>query len=285
MDIDALQALCAIDDCGGVTRAAEHLSITQPAVSHKIKRLESRLGHSLLDRRPGAPQFTDDGLTLLAYARRILALHDEAVQSLITQPVSGKIRLGMTEDMSTSGLANILARFRRIHADVAVRTHVEQSAVLQAQLASGRIDMAVMQVFEHDTRKSDIDLYRDRLHWVKSPDLVLDAHSPIPFLAFDKKCFYKHWVDEHRDQLGVRFDTVLQCASHAGIVAAIDAGMGVAVLNARYISAAMEVIDDQLELSLPAINYVIRSGDQSRSAAAAALAEEIVRETSQRTEA
>lgn len=84
IEIDVLQALCAIEDFGGITRAAEHLSLTQSAVSHKIKRLESRIGQSLLHRRAGAPVFTDDGLTLLAYARRILALHDEAVQSLST---------------------------------------------------------------------------------------------------------------------------------------------------------------------------------------------------------
>ena len=76
IEIDVLQALCAVEDFGGVTRVAEQLSLTQSAVSHKIKRLESRIGQNLLNRRAGARVFTDDGQTLLAYARRILALHD-----------------------------------------------------------------------------------------------------------------------------------------------------------------------------------------------------------------
>lgn len=279
MEIDALQALCAIKDFGGVTRAAENLALTQSAVSHKIKRLESRIGRNLLTRRAGAPVFTDDGNTLLSYARRILALHDEAVHSLATRPLVGRVRLGMTEDTSSSGLARILARYRRLHPEVSVRTHVDQSAVLQAQLEKGKIDMAVMQTFKSDIQQSDIALYSDSLHWVKSPDLHIDFNKAIPFLAFDKQCFYKQWVDEQRDKLGVQFETVLQCASNAGIVTAVEVGMGVAVLNGRHISGNMEIIDDQFKLRPPSINYVVRISDKAKSAATEALAHEVGRET------
>lgn len=280
MEIDVLQALCAIEDFGGVTRAAEHLSLTQSAVSHKIKRLESRIGRDLLHRRVGERVFTDDGLTLLSYARRILALHDEAVQSVSTRTLRGKIRLGMTEDTSSSGLARILARFQRLHPDVLVRTHVEQSAVLQAQLESDKIDMAVMQTFESQVKTSDIELYRDSLHWVKSPDLEVDYHARIPFLAFDKKCFYKHWIDKQKDKLCVRLDTVLQCASNAGIVTAVEVGMGVAILNARHISDNMEIIDKQFKLTPPPISYVVRTREKAKSVATEALASAIGEETS-----
>src|SRR5215510_6732838 len=79
LDIDALRALCAIEDSGGVTRAAELLGLSQSAVSHKVKRLESSLECELLRRRPGAPLFTAAGQDLLAYAKRILGIHDEAL--------------------------------------------------------------------------------------------------------------------------------------------------------------------------------------------------------------
>ena len=58
LDIDALQALLAVEAFGGVTRAAEKLNLTQPAVSHKIKRLETQLGTPLLTRRGSADLFT-----------------------------------------------------------------------------------------------------------------------------------------------------------------------------------------------------------------------------------
>lgn len=76
LDIDALRALRAIKLHGGVTRAAEALGLTQSAVSHKIKRMEASLGCELLNRRPGGGMFTADGEGLLAYAAKILGLHD-----------------------------------------------------------------------------------------------------------------------------------------------------------------------------------------------------------------
>ena len=72
LDIDALRALQSIVLQGGVTRAAEHLSLSQSAVSHKSKGLEENIGSALLNRKPGAPLLTDTGfdeLSLLTGSR------------------------------------------------------------------------------------------------------------------------------------------------------------------------------------------------------------------------
>lgn len=279
MDIDALQALCAVKDCGGVTRAAEHLALSQSAVSHKIKRLEERLGRSLLARRTGGPLFTEDGQRLLGYARRILALHDEALASLASQPLKGSIRLGMTEDTTSSGLSRILGRFARLHPEVQVRTHVAQSLTLELQLERGEADLAVMQIFQSRLQPSDTVLYEDSLHWVKSPDLPLLPDRPVPFLAFDAQCFYKHWAEEAGSERGAGLVTVLECASVAGIASGVLSGLGVALLNARHITPQMEVIDHVMGPPPPPIAYVVRIAAKSRSVAAKSLAAEIARES------
>ena len=161
LDIETLRTLCAIVDHGGITRAAEKLALSQSAISHKVKRLETGLGSSVLTRRPGAPLLTDDGIKLLAYARRICALHDEALQSLCKQPLSGRIRLGMTEDVTSSDLSLILGRFTRLHPAVSVHTRVQQSLVLQRQLENAEIDIALMQVFANQIQATDRLLFRD----------------------------------------------------------------------------------------------------------------------------
>lgn len=115
LEIDALRVLSAIRNHGGVTRAAEALGLSQSAVSHKIRRLETSLGCDLLSRRPGAPLFTAEGEDLLGYASRILGLHDEALLSLSKTALTGRLMLGLTEDTTCSDLARILGRFRRLH--------------------------------------------------------------------------------------------------------------------------------------------------------------------------
>lgn len=278
LDIDALQALCAIEDHGGVTRAADHLSLSQSAVSHKIKRLEEHLGRPLLARRAGSPAFTEDGQKLLSYARRILSLHDEAVLSLATSPLTGRIRLGMTEDITSGGLARILGRFARLHPDVAVHTHVGQSLTLEEELAVGEVDLAVMQLFRHRLHPSDMILSEDRVHWVKSVDLRLDESRPIPFLAFDDRCFLKQWAMQELEPRGMGFVTVLECASTAGMVSAVQAGLGVSLLNARHLTPGIEVVDDVFAPSPPQIAHVVRIARKSRSEVARILAREIAEE-------
>lgn len=277
LDIDALRALQAIAVHGGVTRAADQLALSQSAVSHKIKRLEGSLGCGLLNRRAGSPLLTETGRRLLGYANRILNLHDEALQSLSTQTLSGKIRLGMTEDTTSSGLARILGRFTRLYPDVAVRTHVAQSLTLQGELKNGTIDLAVMQIFARDIRARDLVLYRDSLVWAKAIDLELDSNRPIPFLSYDDNCFYRRWMLEQEASTGRAFETVLECASNAGIIAGVESGLGVAILNSRHISKKMGVLTEGFT-EPPDIAYVVRVSAKSTSKAVHALAEEIERE-------
>ena len=88
LDIDMLRTLKAIHDHGGVTRAAEQLSLSQSAVSHKIRRFEDGIGCQLLRRKPGQELFTSDGKHLVSYAEKIISIHDEALLE-INKPRQG----------------------------------------------------------------------------------------------------------------------------------------------------------------------------------------------------
>ena len=277
LDIDALRALQSVVLHGGVTRAAEHLSLSQSAVSHKIRRLEESIGSELLNRRPGAPLLTDSGTRLLDYADRILSLHDEAVLSLSKRTLAGKIRLGMTEDMSGSGLSRILGRFARLFPAVQVRTHVAQSLILQNQLRDSQVDLAVMQVFADEVRPTDRVLYSGGLCWAMAVDMQLDPERPVPFLSYDDNCFYRQWMLDHVAARPYRFETVLECASNAGILSAIEAGLGVSIISRRHLSSGMQEIGEFFEPP-PEIAYVVRSSAQTKSTAVKALVEEIDRE-------
>ena len=178
LDVDTLRALRAIKVHGGVTRAAAALGLSQSAVSHKIKRMEVSLGCDLLDRRAGGTMFTPEGEGLLDYAVRILGLHDEALVSFARSDLAGRILLGFTEDTTCTDLSAILGRFRRVHPNVAVRTKVRMSLVLQSMLERGQLDVAIAQVFAHEVRPTDVVLLREALHWVKSRELSLSPGKP-----------------------------------------------------------------------------------------------------------
>jgi len=277
LDIEGLRALVAISTHGGVTRAAEHLALSQPAVSHKIRRLEHALDCQLLARRTGGPLFTQAGTRLLEYARRMMNLHDEALASLGKKLLSGTLRLGMTEDTTGGDIARIIGRFMQLYPKINVSTKIEQSLTLSNFLKNGEIDIAVIQVLSDEVRGDDIILYKDRLHWIKSPDLPLAANKSIPFLAFDQNCFYKHWVQSAGSGMGHKFETALECPSVSGILSAARAGLGVALMNDLHITSDLEVIEGVFPVP-PKITYVARTIPKNRSDVVRALLHEITEE-------
>jgi molybdate transport repressor ModE-like protein len=276
LEIDALRALRAIGTHGGVTKAAKHLGLSQSAVSHKIKRLESTLDCTLLARQSGGPLFTDAGRRLHDYALRILNLHDEALADLGKKKLDGAIRLGMTEDATTSDIAGILGRFTRLYPSVTVRTRTNQSLNVQAWLHADELDLAMMQVFTNDIAPTDQKLFDDSLHWVKSRDFDLDLTRPIPFLSFDTNCFYRQWGFSEDLQSGLTLEKVLECPSAAGIQSGVRSGLGVALLNGMHVTDDMDVIEN-LFPNPPGITFVARVNPKSRSASVNALMSEIAR--------
>jgi DNA-binding transcriptional LysR family regulator len=274
LEIDALRVLLAIRHHGGVTRAAEALGLSQSAVSHKVKRLETSLGCDLMSRKPGAPIFTTSGEDLLDYAVRILGLHDEALLSLSKTSLVGRLSLGLTEDTTCTDLARILGRFRRLHPQVSVRTKVRMSLVLRAMLDRGELDAAIIQVFAHEVRPTDVVLFREQLYWVKHADLLLPQDGLIPFLSFDDECFYRQWAFNIGQDGGAMLETVFECSSAAGIVSAVTAGLGVALLNERHLRPDMQIVSDRLP-EPPALSYVVRRARKVRNPALDTLVAEI----------
>lgn len=274
LEIDALRVLLAIRHHGGVTRAAEALGLSQSAVSHKVKRLETSLGCDLMSRKPGAPLFTTSGEDLLDYAVRILGLHDEALLALSKTSLAGRLSLGLTEDTTCTDLARILGRFRRLHPQVSVRTKVRMSLVLRAMLDRGELDAAIIQVFAHEVRPTDVVLFREQLYWVKHSDLLLPQDGPIPFLSFDDECFYRQWAFDIGQDGGAMLETVFECSSAAGIVSAVTAGLGVALLNERHLRPDMQIVSDRLP-EPPPLSYVVRRARTVRNPALDTLVAEI----------
>src|SRR5689334_24852954 len=82
LDVDAVKAFVAVADLQSFTRAAKSLGTTQGAISVKLKRLEDRLGHRLIERTPRLVRLSAQGAGFLELARDFLAAHERALAGL-----------------------------------------------------------------------------------------------------------------------------------------------------------------------------------------------------------
>ena len=89
LDLELLRSFVSVVDAGGFTRAGERVHRTQSTVSQQIRRLEEDLGQTLLNRNGKDVTLTEPGERLLSYARRLLALAEEA-RDVVGQPEIGR---------------------------------------------------------------------------------------------------------------------------------------------------------------------------------------------------
>jgi DNA-binding transcriptional LysR family regulator len=231
LDIDSMRALTVIAESGGITRAAKRLNLSQSAVSHKMKRLEQKLNRSLFARTDGKLNLSADGEKLLDYAQRLVKLHDEAYASFHQSDLTGELRLGITEDISAPGMAQILSSFSTSFPNVALTSRVAHTPELERWLRDGEIDMALIEVFESELLATDQRLGQQQVAWLLAEDFVLDPERPIPFVAYHKDCFYKAWAEQALATGKRSLRVVFECPSIDGMVNAVRSGLGIGLVN------------------------------------------------------
>ena len=115
---ELLRSFVAVAQSGSFTAASERVNLSQSTVSQHIRRLEELLDRPLFERDTRNVHLSQHGDALFRYAVRILELMDEAVTSVCGPPLSGKVRLAMSEDFASAHLTAALASFVQRNPDV-----------------------------------------------------------------------------------------------------------------------------------------------------------------------
>ncbi|MEU5613001.1 LysR family transcriptional regulator [Streptomyces sparsogenes] len=141
-----LEYLVTVVDTGSFTRAAEQLHVTQPALSHQMRALESAVGGPLLERLPRSVRLTPMGRAVLPHARAALAeaerLHTVARRTAGLE--EGELEVAVIYSISLGILPPVLRAWHRLHPGVRIRLREYPHAdKLQAAMAAGRADLAI----------------------------------------------------------------------------------------------------------------------------------------------
>lgn len=278
LDIDALRAFVAIVDHDGFTAAADRLARTQSAISMKIKRLETLLGRTLFDRTGRAMTLTADGELLLGYARRLLALNDEAVAHLVAPDTAGLIRFGVAEYFAPEHLPVLLARFRRAHPRVRLEVSVGMSSDMVRDLEAGLLDVVVGKRDEGGPQGRL--LWREPSCWVASHDWMPDPDGgPVPLCQMPAPCIYRSRAVNALDRIGRPWQTIYTSGSIFAVRAAALAGLGVTTLGAGSLVPGLRVLGaDEGFPDLDPVETAVFGEDRAKSGPIRPLIDFLVRE-------
>ena len=241
LDLELLRSFVSVVDAGGFTRAGERVHRTQSTVSQQIKRLEDDVGQPLLNRSGKDVTPTEAGERLLSYARRLLALAEEARDVLARPGHEGAVRLGVPEDFAAYRLAKLLAAFSRSHPGLRLDVRADQSANLRRDLERGDLDLALFKRAAGE--KGGIAVWPERVHWVTSKSHPRDTRAgSVPLIGFPAGCLYRAGAIHALESAGRTWHMAYTSSNLAGIQAAVAAGMGLSILSEMAIQADHRVL-------------------------------------------
>jgi LysR family transcriptional regulator, hydrogen peroxide-inducible genes activator len=146
MELHQLRYFVEVAKGGNFTRAAERCFVTQPTLSHQIKKLEDELGEPLLQRRKKGVAPTPFGQQFLARALVVLAELGAAQEeaAAFRREVKGRLRVGAIPTVAPYVLPGLLRESRRRYPDLSFLVSEEPTEVLLQQLRRGALDIAVV---------------------------------------------------------------------------------------------------------------------------------------------
>ena len=163
-------SLLKVCETGNFTRAAEQLSLTQPAVSQHIRMLENELGVKIFERSHNALRMTHEGEIVVKYARRMLSLYHNLQSELVNEKRQiTSLTVGITHTAESNTIAEALAKYVNTHESVKIKIVTDTADNLYGMLKNYELDFAIVEGRINDPTLKYLMLDTDALVLAVSP--------------------------------------------------------------------------------------------------------------------
>ena len=267
-----LRSFVAIVDAGSMLNAADQVFVTQSALSLQIKRLEELVQQPLFTREGRRLQLTSAGDMLLDYARRMLALHDEAITSVIHGQFTGPVRVGMVQDVAETLLSGLLARFADLHPDSQVYARVSATSELVDQLSRNQLDLVIGYAAVDDPSAISVA----QMNWYGKAELA--RRDIVPLAVLERPCRFREAAIAALDAAGQPWRSTVETPNLTSLRAALDAPIGLTFRTHLFQTNTLEAPSAPLP-PLPQVAFIVERSTESNAVTSrlAELATEIVR--------
>lgn len=252
VNLELYRVFYTVAKCGSLTKAAQELFISQPAVSQAIKQLEAQLGVSLFNRtHRGMDLSAAGGKLIFNQVEGALRLLDDAENKLLelkTTP-SGTIRIGATDSIFSHILADKLAAFNERYPEVKFDLISSTSPYTVDQLKEGRCDIAFINLPIDDdevrfygtvSHLSDVFVAGEKFKDLDNKVIPLKNLQELPLLMIEENTVARRALKKYTDSLGVRLNADIEVANWDFMLKLVVKGMGVGCIPREYCKEYLE---------------------------------------------
>lgn len=253
MLLSQLEALVETARQRNLSRAAETLHVTQPALTARLHGLEAELGTSLFTRSRRGMALTDAGRAFLPYAERALAAVQDGSSMLteLRRGGTGELVLGAAPAVSTYVLPKLLVRFTQRHPRVRLSVRTGHSEEILEMALRREIDLGLVRELRHPDIESR-SLYEDELVLVAQAthplaergSMDLAAMSDVRLILFDRTSSYYDLTNAYFRAAGVSPSGVMELDNIDAAKQMVGQGLGIALLP--HTAVADELADGRL---------------------------------------
>jgi len=231
MELTSLRQFAAIAETGHITRAAERLGITQPALSAMLKKLEAEVGAPLLDRTGRGVSLTAAGKAFLEHAQASIRHADKAVESVRELIIGG----GATAVAHL--LPSVVSSVRKAYPALKFYVREAGSRAVADAVLSGELDLGIVTMPITGPGSGDlmsVATIRDELMLIVPVDHPLCERSTYtwssicedPLVLFEDGSAVRNIIDTASHSAGVTLNVVMEVRSTETIERMIEAGIG-----------------------------------------------------------
>ena len=256
LDVDSVQAFVAIADNKSFTRAANELDTTQGAISVKLKRLEERLGHRLIERTPRLVRLSAQGAVFLEAARKFLAAHERAIAALSSS--RRHFTLGIAAHVAGPEVPTLLARLNAHDPGLTIEVRIDNSCALLDAFDRGELDAAIIR--RDEDRRDGETLGPEHFGWFATPQFEHRQGEPLRLAALSPTCKVRDICTRTLDAAGIAWTEVFLGGGSSAVTAAVSAGLAVASFSYRLAPVGTVEVSERFGLPrLPSSEIVLHS--------------------------
>ena len=254
--MEIARTVLVVQEVGSLSKAAEVLGLSQPALSSQLKRLEALVGGAIFTKTPNGSRATELGLMVLQQCRKMLDGNDQLLAIGGVVGTDRFLRLGLSTLLTR---AFLLVPDRTVLANLQVSSDV--SLVLARRLLDGQLDMACLLVANGALPIELEPLVQreatDELVWVRSRDFVLSPGSPIPVIPWSGE---NDPIIRALEAAGISYRIAFNGGDFNEKRTAVEAGLGLTCLPSRQVPVELISAEDYQLPQLPPLKMLLCVG-------------------------
>lgn len=253
VNLDLYRVFYTVAKCGSLTKAAEELYISQPAVSQSIKQLENQLGIQLFNRtHRGMELSAQGGKAIFADVERALELLNDAENRIAQMQTSatGTIRIGASDTIFEYFLADKIVAFHEKFPAVKIDLVAGFTPDIIEKLKAKRCDVAFvnlpiapddeLRLYSNCMRLNDIFIAGDKFAELEGQLVPLERLKKYPLILMDKETVARRSFDNFLSSLAIDVQPAMEIGNWDLMKRLVLRGMGIGVIPREYATRRLQ---------------------------------------------